>query len=255
MTVRPGKPRVLALLAVSLTALSLSACSLVSWDIPIAPVRPATDGESVTDRTAYRIQIGDTLQVKLPLMAEFNEEVVVRPDGQVSTAFAQDIPAANRTVPELAEALRVGYRRELRDPLVSVSVKTYAPYRIYVAGEVVTPGEYTSQGPNLTLSQAIARAGGLKVSGEPSDVFILRRGPGDRPVMMAANYRKLLRGTDPTADVRLARYDVVFVPRTTIAEFYVFFNQYLQQFVPVSWGFSYLLNNSTSSSSGANVLK
>lgn len=53
-------------------------------------------------------------------------------------------------------------------------------------------------------------------------------------------------GIDPTADVRLAPYDVVFVPRTSIAEFYVFFNQYLQQFIPVSWGFSYILNQPSS---------
>jgi len=36
---------------------------------------------------------------------------------------------------------------------------------------------------------------------------------------------------------------VVYVPRSGIAEVYRYFNQYVQQFVPISWGFSYLVGN------------
>ena len=254
MGVGNKKPGRLAILGVSLASLALAGCSLTA-SMPVAPMTPATDGAVATDQSAYRLQVGDVIDIKLPLMPEFNEEATVRPDGRISTTFAADIPAANQTVPGLTTVLRQGYARELRDPVLSVNVKSYSPYRVYVAGEVTTPGEYTTQGPNLTLSQAIARAGGVKISGEPRDVFILRRGSDDRPAVMAANYRAVLRGTDPSADVRLARYDVVFVPRTTIAELYIFFNQYLQQFVPVSWGFSYLLNNGSSSSFQQPALK
>jgi polysaccharide export outer membrane protein len=35
---------------------------------------------------------------------------------------------------------------------------------------------------------------------------------------------------------------VVYVPKTGVAEVFDFFNQYLQQFVPISWGFSYIVN-------------
>ena len=48
-------------------------------------------------------------------------------------------------------------------------------------------------------------------------------------------------GKDAASDVRLAPYDVVYVPRSGIAEVYRFVNQYLLQFVPVTWGFSYTL--------------
>ncbi len=52
-------------------------------------------------------------------------------------------------------------------------------------------------------------------------------------------------GTDPASDVRLAPYDVVYVPRSGIAEVYRFVNQYLLQFMSVNWGFSYLVNPNT----------
>ncbi len=47
---------------------------------------------------------------------------------------------------------------------------------------------------------------------------------------------------DPTADVRLAAYDVVYVPKMGISEVYKFYNQYVAQFVNPSFGFSYIIN-------------
>jgi polysaccharide export outer membrane protein len=237
----------LVMVACSLGPLVLSGCSSVP-SMPLAPANPAPDSGYVTGIAPYRVQIGDVLDVRLPLTPEFNDEVTVRPDGRISTSFVSETLAYNRTVPELSAALREGYSHDLRNPHLSVIVKSFAPYRIYVAGEVTSPGEYITQGPNLTLSQALARAGGLKLSGEPDKVFILRRGPNDVPEVFATKYRDVMQGADPSADVRLARYDVVFVPRTSIAELYLFFNQYLQQFLPVSWGFSYLVNPGTSTS-------
>jgi len=110
----------------------------------------------------YRIQVGDVLDVRLMLNPELNEEVAVRPDGHISTTVVPDEPAAGRTVPEVAASLRRDYSHDLQNPRISVVVKSFAPTRIYVGGEVVNPGEFITVGPTLTLSQAIARAGGTK---------------------------------------------------------------------------------------------
>jgi len=66
------------------------------------------------------------------------------------------------------------------------------------------------------------------------------------PVFDKVRYNDIISGRNPGADVRLAPYDVVYVPRTGVAEVYKFFNQYVQEFVPVSWGFSYSLGPGTS---------
>ena len=86
----------------------------------------------------------------------------VRPDGHISTTVAGDVTAAGRTMPELDAALRGDYGKDLQNPRISVVVKSFAPTRIYVAGEVNNPGEFINVGPTLTLSQAIARAGGAE---------------------------------------------------------------------------------------------
>ena len=193
----------------------------------------------------YRIQVGDVLEVRLLLNPELNEEVTVRPDGHISTTAAQDAQAYGRTPAELAETLRGIYGHDLQNPRVSVVVRSFAPTRVYVGGEVNTPGEFITVGPTLTLSQAIARAGGTKLSSDDTSVFVIRRGPNDKPEFMSARWKAVRQGIDPNADIRLAPYDVVYVPKQGIAEVYQYYNQYVGQFANPSFGFSYLLNPTT----------
>jgi polysaccharide export outer membrane protein len=190
----------------------------------------------------YRIQVGDILDLRLLLNPELNEEVTVRPDGHISTTVAGDVVAAGRTIPELDASLRGDYAHDLQNPRISVVVKSFAPTRVYVGGEVATPGEFITVGPTLTVSQAIARAGGLKLSSSDPNVFIIRRDANDQPHFLAVRYDAIEFAKDPSADVRLAPYDVVYVPKMGVAEVYKFYNQYVQQFINPSFGFSYIVN-------------
>jgi len=92
-------------------------------------------------------QVGDLLDVRLFLNPELNEEVAVRPDGMISTTLAEDIPAANRTPAEISADLRERYKATLRDPRISVIVHSFAPNRIYVAGEVTNPANSSPSAP------------------------------------------------------------------------------------------------------------
>jgi polysaccharide export outer membrane protein len=221
-----------------LTCLLASACGPVGAGSASLPPPVPRSAQTVP----YRVQIGDQLAIRLFLVPELNEDVTVRPDGRITTTLAQSIQAAGRTPEQIADSLRATYDIELRDPRITVGVKSYAPMRIYVAGEVPIPGEQTTSGPPLTLLQAISRAGGLRLTGDPDAVLIVRRGPDDRPAVYAARYDDAVTGRDPGADVTLQPFDVVVVPKTGVARMYGFWNQYVQQFVPVNWGFSYNVN-------------
>jgi polysaccharide export outer membrane protein len=224
-----------------LPAAFLAACSPVPT-LPPAPMEPAPVALS-SDLPAYRIQVGDTLDVRLLLNPELNEEVTVRPDGRISTTVAQDALAVGKTPVELASYLRSQYAHELTNPKLTVEVKSFAPTRVYVGGEVNNAGEFVTVGPTLTLSQAIARAGGTKLSSDDTSVFIIRRGPNDKPEFLSVKWKAVRQGRDPSGDVRLAPYDVVYVPKMGIAEVYQFYNQYIQQFANPNFGFSYIINN------------
>jgi protein involved in polysaccharide export with SLBB domain len=247
-TRRYATPSALSCLFSLSIAIGIPACSPVPT-LPPAPIKPAEGTGRVSALPPYQIQVGDILDVRLILNPELNEEVTVRPDGHISTTVVHDELAYGRTVPDLTDALTHDYGHELRNPRLSVVLKSFAPTRIYVGGEVTNPGEFITVGPTLTLSQAIARAGGLKMmTGDEDKVFIIRRGPDDVPQFLSARVQDVMWGRDPASDIRLAPYDVVYVPRAGVAEVYRFLNQYLLAFVPVSWGFSYVVNNNPATS-------
>lgn len=207
-------------------------------DIPLAeegrtPIAPLAD-----NLAPYRLQLGDVVQIKMLLNPELNEDVTVRPDGMISTAVVQDMPAYGKTAGELQKQLVDAYKKHLTDPQLTVVVKSYAPSRVYVLGEVVSPGEMVSVGPNMTLLQALARAGGLKNSGDEENILIYRRGASEKGEVYRASYSGATNG-DPTQDVRLAAYDVVYVPRTGVADAYKNYQQNIQQFLPTSFGLGY----------------
>ena len=105
------------------------------------------------------------------------------------------------------------------------------------------PGELVSVGPNLSLMQALAKAGGVKETAETREIIILRRGAGEKPALYSANFEEVTSGKSAMADVRLAAYDVVFVSRSAIAEANRVYEQYVKKFVTTSVGATYNLGN------------
>jgi polysaccharide export outer membrane protein len=223
-----------------LTSCSSDYSKLKPLPTDIRPLSPAATG-----LPAYRIQIGDVLEIKFRLNPELDETVTVRPDGMISTAFAEDLAAYDKTVPELNYALRQVYKEELSDPKISTIVRSFAPTRIYVGGEVNQPGEFVVVGPPLTLTQAIARAGGIRNSSMPERVLVIRRGAGEKSEVFVADYEGATQGGDPTKDARLAPYDLVFVPKNGAAAIYKDYDQYFRQYITPSLGVSasYSLGN------------
>lgn len=219
----------------------LGACAQSVENLPPAPPEPPPHTGMPAKLPPYLVQVGDVLDIKLYQNPELNEEVVVRPDGQISTSIAENVQAYGRVPAQISTDLRQRYGEILSAPNLTVIVHSFAPNRVYVAGEVKSPGEFVTAGPNLTVSQAIARAGGVTLGAARGNVFVLRRGTADQPQALAVNYLDVISGAHPEADVRLAQYDVVYVPRTGIYEAYAFWNQFVQQFLPSSWGFSYVV--------------
>ncbi len=221
-------------------SLVVAGCGTVGTShMPFAP--PVPDLAFVVPAAPYRIRIGDTLAIRLPLSPELDEEVTVRPDGGISATLDPDEHAAGRTVPELEAVLDHAYKHQLIEPEIAVVVKSSAPIRVFVAGSVNQPGEIKTDENTISLTQAIASAGGVKLAADESRVFILRHGADGKPMFLATRYKDVIDGTNPLADVQLASGDVVMVPKSSIAMGYSYWNQYVQQFVPVSWGFSYVL--------------
>jgi len=196
-----------------------------------------TDQGKPTSMSEYRIQMEDLLDIKFFYNPELNEEKIpVRPDGRISLPFVGEVMAAGRTPAELTTILRKIYEQELKKPEVAVIVRSFAQHRVYVDGEVEKPSEVELHGP-LTALRAIASAGGLKESGQLDYVLVLRRGPDNRLIVFHVNLLEVLDGEgDGNQDVKLAPYDIVYVPRSRIADVNRFVHLYLRKNIPITFG-------------------
>lgn len=182
----------------------------------------------------YLIYPGDELDIQTPTAPELNRAVRVAPDGRITMPLVGQIMAADRSLPELEASLSDAYAAQLRNPLVEVTLTQAGPLKVWVDGEVRTPGVYDMPG-DIEAWQAIIMAGGFLPSARRSQVALIRRGPGNVRMMRVVD----LSGPRTTA-VALRRSDILFVPRTTLAELAVFFTQ-VRESLPVS--FSYSIND------------
>lgn len=165
----------------------------------------------------YVIQPGDQLEVKFFYTPEFNESVTVRPDGKISLQLVDDVQAGGKTTAELDEFLTEAYSKELKDPAVTVLVRTMTEPKVYLAGDVANPGFITVRN-KIGVLQAIDEAGGFLDSANINHVSVIRKGANDRPETHEIDLEEILDGSLSDSAFLLQPKDVVYVPKRTVAK-------------------------------------
>jgi protein involved in polysaccharide export with SLBB domain len=171
---------------------------------------------------AYRMQPGDQLDVKFYYNPELNDTATIRPDGKISLQLVGDVQAAGLTPSVLGGVLTDKYAHELRKPVITVIVRSFAGRQIYVGGEVGKAGLLDLTGEGMSALQAVIGAGGFKDTANPQDVVILRRSSSGQYVSQRID----LKATNG-AGFQLQPYDVVYVPKSGIAVADQWVDQYL----------------------------
>lgn len=188
----------------------------------------------------YRLQPGDTLDIKLFYNPELNETLTVRPDGRITLQLVNDVVAAGRTPAELTAVLTKAYSNELANPKVAVIVRTSTADKVFVDGEVNRAGMVTLTGPTTVL-QSISQAGGMKDSAKSDQVLVLRRGDDSKVTVLQLNLESAIAGTDVAQDIVLRPNDIVYVPKSAIANVNTWIDQYIRKNVPLPIGLGYSL--------------
>lgn len=200
------------------------------------------------NNSRYRINPGDTIEFKFTFNEDLNEKVTVRPDGYISLPMIGDVAADGETPESLAHAVSARYAPILKRPDVVTIMRDFSSQRVFVAGEVFAPGVVPLAG-HMTLTQALLSAGGVKPTGRGREVLLLRYGGSNQAAVTPVSIKDLLRGKAP--DILLTAYDVVYVPRTRIAQVGLFVEQYINDIVPKSLYFPYNLHDVVSIQSPA----
>ena len=190
----------------------------------------------------YTLYPGDKLLVRYPTDPSLNQQVPIRSDGMISLPYVGDVPAARRTPQELAKDLNNRYKGILKMGQVTVIVLEESGRRIYLGGQVFTPGAYPLK-PNVTLVQALFEAGGVTPEANTRQILILRSAGDEGTFILENNLEKILAGKEDA--VALQPFDVVFVPQSVIAKADQFVEQYINLIVPrsLNFPFTYQMRN------------
>jgi polysaccharide export outer membrane protein len=130
----------------------------------------------------------------------FNQErysrkgIIIPPSGRVSMPLIPGgIFVNGKTVDEVAEIVKKKYDEYIIDAQVTVSLEKATSYRYSVIGDVAQPG-IRVMNHRMTVTEALAEAGGVLATGDKSKVVVLRRGPDAVPQPIVVNVSAIYKG-------------------------------------------------------------
>ncbi len=160
----------------------------------------------------YRIGPEDVISVDV-----FNQErytrkgITVPPSGRISLSLIPGGVFVNgKTVDEVAAMITKRYEEFIIEPQVTVSLDKAGSYRYSILGDVLQPG-VRLMNHRMTVTEALAEAGGVLPTGDKSKVVVLRRGADARPVPMVVNVSRIYKGQAPD-NTYLVPGDQIIVP-------------------------------------------
>ena len=167
-------------------------------------------GEVTADSETYVIGPEDVLSITVWREEALSRQVPVRSDGKISLPLVDEIHAAGLTPLQLKEKLTLRLKEFIENPNVSVIVTAANSQKVYVSGEVRTPGVYPLRG-ETTLLQVIPMAGGFTEWADQKKVLIIRK-ESEKDKRIVVNYKKIVSGEDMSYNVVLKPGDTVIVP-------------------------------------------
>jgi len=178
----------------------------------------------------YIVGPQDVLAITLFDQQDLSGKYTVEADGTFTFPLIGRVKAGGMSLRDVEQALRTQLSDGFfKNPQVSVSVEQYRSQRIFVVGEVRTPGPYPLVG-DMTLIEALARAGST-TEHAAGEALIVRSSDGSRssgPLLPDQKNGadvirvdvKALQSGRLSENATLRDGDTIFVPRAELV--YVF---------------------------------
>jgi polysaccharide export outer membrane protein len=198
--------------------------------IAMAQAKPASTSQVARNVTAasapvlherdarYQLRRGDSFDIEFAFSPEMNQTVTVQPDGYITAKVIGGLRAEGLTIPQLTDSLKSAYAHILNDPVITIVLKDFEKPYFIAAGQLGRPGKYDLRS-DLTVTEAVAIAGGFNDKAKHSEVVLFRPAPNGMFETRIINVKKLLASRELSEDVHLQPGDLLFVPRTKFQRF------------------------------------
>lgn len=162
----------------------------------------------------YKMNAGDEIEIRVYGHDDLGMITRIGPDGMVGIAFMGQVRLSGLSISEGAEKIREGLAPYVKNPVVSITVKTVLSDNATIAGACAKPGVYGISN-STRLADIFAMAGssanrlfnGVHVDIADLDHSIVVRGKEILPV----DFRRAIEQGDELNNIRLRRGDYVFI--------------------------------------------
>ena len=160
----------------------------------------------------YRLGPEDVISVTVFQQEKYSRpQIKVPPSGRIYLALIPEGVFVNGKTPdEVAEIIKKRYDEYIIEPQVTVSLDQAGSYRYSVVGDVGVPG-IKLMTRRLSVSEAVAEAGGVLATGNRSKIFVLRKQQDGTLKPIAVNLTAVYKGQAPDSTY-LVPGDQVIVP-------------------------------------------
>jgi polysaccharide biosynthesis/export protein len=140
----------------------------------VLPAADAASQDAVPQRLApeqVRIYPGDVISLTVWREPDLTQNLTVPPNGIVAFPKIGARPVLDRSAEQVTAELMAEYGKYLVNPSIQIEILR----KVQILGEVRSPGVYTL-GPTVTVSDAVAIAGGVLPTGRRNIVELRRDG-------------------------------------------------------------------------------
>jgi polysaccharide export outer membrane protein len=162
--------------------------------------------------TTYRLGPEDVISVNVFGQDRYSKQgIKIPPSGRIYLALIPEGVFVNgKTADQVAELIKKRYDEFIIDPQVSVSLDQAGSYRYSVVGDVAQPG-IRLMTRRLSVSEAVAEAGGVLQTGNRSKIVVLRKQQDGTLKPIAVNLSAVYKGQAPDSTY-LIPGDQIIVP-------------------------------------------
>ena len=162
--------------------------------------------------TTYRLGPEDVISVNVFGQDRYTKQgIKIPPSGRVYLALIPEgIFVNGKTADQVAGLIKKRYEEFIIDPQVSVSLDQAGSYRYSVVGDVAAPG-IKLMSRRLSVSEAVAEAGGVLPTGNRSKIVVLRKQADGTLKPIPVNLSAIYKG-QAADSVYLVPGDQVIIP-------------------------------------------
>jgi protein involved in polysaccharide export with SLBB domain len=169
---------------------------------------------SGNEETRYILVPGDTLSISYNDRDEKTGALYrVSDTGEISLPVVGLVKVAGLNRQQARSLITEKLQEYIRNPNVELTVN--AAGRVMVLGEVHLPGMYYMQ-PNLTVMEAIMKAGSYNKESASLKSVVLVRGAEGKAEAKRLNLHKMITKADRSDDLLVKPGDLIYVPKTLV---------------------------------------